>query len=128
MEITSNNFLGKHTLGELYNVAPEKLNDLGFLTELLCAAATKAGATVCGTLSKQFEPQGVTVLVLLEESHASFHTYPELGALFLDIFTCGIECDPKHAFDFICTALDCDTHDIKTVKRGYQEKLLSHAN
>ena len=55
MEITSNNFLGKHTLGGLYNVAPEKLNDLGFLTEQLCAAATKAGATVCGTLSKQFD-------------------------------------------------------------------------
>jgi S-adenosylmethionine decarboxylase len=120
MENNSGAFFGKHTLGELYNVAPKKLNDLSFLTELLCAAATKAGATVCGTVSKQFDPQGVTVLVLLEESHASFHTYPELGALFLDIFTCGTQCDPDKAFEFICAALECDEHQIKTVRRGCQ--------
>ncbi len=52
MENNSGAFFGKHTLGELYNVAPQKLNDLSFLTELLCMAATKAGANVCGTVSK----------------------------------------------------------------------------
>ncbi|WP_339434683.1 adenosylmethionine decarboxylase [Pseudomonas orientalis] len=118
MENFSGAFFGKHTLGELYNVAPENLNDAGFLTELLCTAVNKAGATVCGTIVKQFEPQGITVLVLLEESHASFHTYPELGALFLDIFTCGSKCNPDEAFEFICSALNCVEYEVKTVKRG----------
>lgn len=113
-------FYGKHTLGELYGVSPQKLNDTGFLTDLLCMAVTKAGATVCGTISKQFEPHGVTVLVLLEESHASFHTYPEIGALFLDIFTCGNKCDPVLAFNHICAALNCCEHEVHTIKRGSQ--------
>ncbi|VVP25903.1 S-adenosylmethionine decarboxylase proenzyme [Pseudomonas fluorescens] len=113
-------FFGNHTFGELYDIAPQKLNDIRYLTELLCASATKAGATVCGTVSKQFEPQGVTVLVLLEESHASFHTYPEIGALFFDMFTCGDNCNSSDAFEFICSALDCSKHEIKTVKRGFQ--------
>ena len=121
MELISGAFFGKHTVGELYNVNPQKLNDIVFLTELLCAAATKAGATVCGVLNKQFDPQGITVLVLLEESHASFHSYPELGALFLDIFTCGSKCDPGNAFNFICSVLDCVEYEMKTVKRGCQE-------
>ena len=30
-----------------------------------------------------------TVLALLAESHASLHTYPESGDIFVDVFTCG---------------------------------------
>ncbi|KAF0864507.1 adenosylmethionine decarboxylase [Pseudomonas sp. LD120] len=118
MNPNANAFFGRHTLGELYQIAPEKLNDLDALTQLLCAASAEAGATVCGTLTKRFEPQGATVLVMLEESHASFHTYPEHGALFLDIFTCGTTCDPVKAFDYICSNLGCDVRAMKIVERG----------
>ncbi|KPA92105.1 MULTISPECIES: adenosylmethionine decarboxylase [Pseudomonas] len=118
MNTHTNFFFGKHALGELYDVALDKLNDIDGLTQLLCNAAAKAGATVCGTLTKRFEPQGATILVLLEESHASFHTYPEHGALFLDIFTCGTSCDPTKAFDFIREHLQCGESAMKVVERG----------
>jgi S-adenosylmethionine decarboxylase len=31
--------------------------------------------------------------ILLSESHASIHTYPEHGKCFVDLFTCGDKCD-----------------------------------
>ena len=51
------------------------------------------GATVLGVLSRKFEPQGVTVLVVLAESHASLHTWPETERAYIDVFTCG-DVDP----------------------------------
>ena len=52
-------------------------------------AVRKSGAKVLKTISHRFEPQGLSILTLLAESHASLHTYPEHGFCYLDIFTCG---------------------------------------
>lgn len=52
-------------------------------------AVRKTGAKVLQTISHSFEPQGLSILTLLAESHASLHTYPEYGFCYLDIFTCG---------------------------------------
>lgn len=38
---------------------------------------------------KKFEPQGVTLLYLLSESHVSIHTWPESNACALDFYHCG---------------------------------------
>ncbi|MPQ65882.1 MULTISPECIES: adenosylmethionine decarboxylase [unclassified Pseudomonas] len=86
-------FLGTHIFGELTGLDFDRLNDLPFLEKSLIDSISAGGATVCGHLSKQFSPCGVTTLVLLSESHASIHTYPECGGLFFDIFTCG-NCKP----------------------------------
>lgn len=40
-----------------------------------------------GTSSK-VEHWGITAFVLIAESHISTHTFPELGAAWLDIFSC----------------------------------------
>ncbi len=53
------------------------------------AAVKKTGANVIKTFSHQFHPQGLSILSLLSESHASLHTYPEYDFCYLDIFTCG---------------------------------------
>jgi S-adenosylmethionine decarboxylase proenzyme len=36
----------------------------------------------------QFEPHGVTGVILLAESHFSVHTYPENDKLYFDLFCC----------------------------------------
>lgn len=52
-------------------------------------AVALTGATIISTLEHNFEPQGKSILTLLSESHASFHSYPEYDFCYLDIFTCG---------------------------------------
>lgn len=36
----------------------------------------------------QFEPQGISYVVVLEESHLAIHTWPEKGYFHADIVTC----------------------------------------
>ncbi len=52
-------------------------------------AVRQTGAQVLSSLQHDFKPQGQSILTLLAESHASFHSYPEYNFCYLDIFTCG---------------------------------------
>ena len=64
------------------------------------------GAAVLGVLKHTFRPQGVTVILMLAESHMAIHTYPEYNRFFLDIFTCG-DLDASEAISYIAGRLGC---------------------
>lgn len=87
----------KHVLFTLYDCDSDLLNDRMFIEQLLYETAEVSGATFLNTISHQFEPQGVTAVTLLAESHISIHTWPEEGKAVCDIFTCG-NADPMLGF------------------------------
>jgi S-adenosylmethionine decarboxylase len=108
--------MGKHYLLNLYGCSFVLLDDESYLIDLLENAAAASGATVIQTISKKFDPQGVTVLCLLSESHISIHTYPELGNCYIDIFTCG-DCNPKIGVDIIIHQLYATDHKLTYIER-----------
>lgn len=111
-------FTGQHVLAELEGVDPELLDDEQFLRETLYSVLNRSHATVCDMMTKRFEPQGVTVLALLSESHASLHTYPEDGSMFLDVFTCGNTARPDLAVQLLAEALCPASVNTQTIRRG----------
>jgi S-adenosylmethionine decarboxylase len=108
--------MGKHYLLNLYGCSFNSLNDEYYLSDLLEDAANASGATVIKTIFKKFEPQGVTAICLLSESHISIHTWPEKGEAAVDIFTCG-ECNPKIGCDLIIEKLSADNHTLSYIER-----------
>jgi S-adenosylmethionine decarboxylase len=81
-------FYGRHLLLNFRGCQVD-LNDVERLRTDLTHAVTSVGATVLSCIWHKFEPQGVSLVLLLSESHASIHTYPEEKACFIDLFTCG---------------------------------------
>lgn len=118
-------FAGVHVLAELWGVSASLLNDAPQLCRVLTRSLTSAGATILDISSKRFDPQGVTALVLLAESHASIHTYPEHGSAFVDVFTCGTKADPEVAVRLLCEALHPTTYNLRTVRRGGAPRALA---
>lgn len=111
-------FAGRHVLAELDGIDPGLLDDPDRLRALLVTAVTEAGATVCDVVARRFTPQGVTMVAMLAESHASVHTYPELGASFVDVFTCGKNADPELAVRLFAEALGTTSLRLATMLRG----------
>ncbi len=112
------NALGKHLLLELKDCDREVLNDLGFLKGILLAAASESGATVLGESFHQFEPQGVSGVVTIAESHLFIHTWPEYGYAAFDIFTCGDSVHPEKAAQMLIRALGAKNHSVLEIQRG----------
>ena len=109
--------LGKHCTLELYGANENQLNDLEFIDDVLRKAALSSGATILDSVFHKFSPQGITMLLLLAESHVSIHTWPEKKCAAVDIYTCG-DCDPQKAVFYIIEAFNPTTHTTHCFPRG----------
>ena len=90
-------FIGRHFIASYCGCATNSLTDHARLLSALERGARAAGATVLDRSIRAFAPEGFTavVVVLLSESHATIHTYPEHRACFVDLFTCGLNCSAE---------------------------------
>jgi S-adenosylmethionine decarboxylase len=63
--------------------------DVAALRVCCLHAVAQAGLTAVGEVFHRFPaPGGVTGVVLLAESHLAVHTWPELGAVTVDVYVC----------------------------------------
>ena len=115
--------VGKHCILELYNCNSEKLDDEAFLRNAITTAAKRAGATLLNLITHRFEPQGVTGLALLAESHISIHTWPESGYAAVDVFTCGDHTMPERACMVLSQELGAERHKLTSFRRETPEAL-----
>ena len=109
--------VGKHCILELYDCDPTRLNDEAFLRTTITTAAKRAGATLLNLITHRFEPQGVTGLALLAESHISIHTWPESGYAAVDVFTCGDHTMPEQACVVMRDELKARRHALRSFLR-----------
>jgi spermidine synthase len=85
--------LGTHILLDLYGCDPGRLNDLEYLRQMSLEGVRRSGATIMGDHFKQFDPQGVSGIIIIAESHLSLHSWPEFAYIAMDYFTCGSRID-----------------------------------
>ena len=109
--------IGKHCILELYGCSAGKLNNEAFLRSTITNAVQRAGATLLHLISHRFEPQGITGLALLAESHLSIHTWPESGYAAVDVFTCGDHTMPDLACQELVVALEADDYSLRSFLR-----------
>src|SRR5687768_17590961 len=55
---------------------------------VFAAALRSAGATIVQEVFHVFPETGLTCVLILAESHAVLHTWPETGTMNIDIFSC----------------------------------------
>ncbi len=113
-----NRELGRHIIAEFLGCSSEVLNDIKALRKELIKAAERAGATIVEEAFHKFEPQGVSGIVIIGESHLSIHTWPEYGYAAVDIFTCGEYADPWKAYEELKSVLKPKYVSVMEVKRG----------
>ena len=116
-DTSATDMVGKHCILELYDCDPSKLDDETFLRHTITTAAQRAGATLLNLITHRFEPQGVTGLALLAESHISIHTWPENGYAAVDVFTCGDHTMPEKACEVLCEELGAGRHALRSFLR-----------
>ena len=109
-------YLGIHLIVEFFGA--KQIEDPKKLEEILELAAKKAGNFPLKFSFYKFNPQGLTGVLLLRESHIAFHSWPEKDYIALDIFTCGPKTFPQKAFEFLKTKLKPKKSELKIIKRG----------
>lgn len=112
------NALGLHRLIDLYGCDPDRLADADAVRVALLDAARRAGATVVTQHFHQFEPHGVSGVVVIAESHLTIHTWPEYHCAAADLFTCGETIDSDYLVRLLKESFSAQEVRVNRVERG----------
>ena len=81
--------LGRQMTVEFYDCSAAVLADAAVMEKIFLHAAEVSGAHVVNSNFHSFEPQGVSGVVVISESHFAVHAWPEHDYAAVDLFTCG---------------------------------------
>ena len=120
--------LGYHVIAEYERCDREKIDDEAYVEKHMKKAAELAGATIVKTVFHKFAPQGVSGVVVIQESHFAIHTWPEHDYAAIDMFTCTDKMDFTKALEYLKEAFECEILSHKMHKRGVDvSKKIKHA-
>ncbi len=106
---------GRHVTADAYL---HKMPSNALLMEACEAAIERSGMHIIAVTYKAFEPQGLTAVWILSESHFSIHTYPEHLYISIDCYTCGDEGQPDAAVHTLLDLLEADRSHVCYHTRG----------
>jgi len=90
----------------------------GRVAETFAQALIGAGATVVQAVSHAFPGAGQTCVLILAESHAVLHTWPETGTVNLDIFSCSSRLRSHAAIDELGEAFGATAVSVQEILRA----------
>lgn len=127
-EVKGYAFKGVHFVADYCDCDQKALTDVEKLKQVMHDAAIASGATILEVMDHLFPSDGLTLVILLSESHASIHTYPEHRACFVDLFTCGDHCSYER-FDKVVRAYLCpEKHSTKVFSRTEMINVLDESS
>ena len=109
-------YSGIHLIAEFWY--GKNIGDPKELEKILIGAVRETNNTPLNITVHKFQPQGITGIVLLAESHLAIHTWPEFNYTAIDIFTCGDKANPEKALEYLKEKLKPKRVEIKKIKRG----------
>ncbi len=112
------NALGRHLLLELFDCDTDVINNLEAVKGALVEAAKRAQATIVDVVFHEFNPFGISGVVVIAESHLSIHTWPEYRYAAVDIFSCGDILQPEVAANYLVEQFAAERTSIVEMQRG----------
>jgi S-adenosylmethionine decarboxylase len=88
------------------------------VTAAFVQALKSAGATVVETMSHHFPGAGLTCVLILAESHAVLHTWPETGTVNIDIFSCSTRLKSLEAIDELRRSFGAKSVTLQEISRA----------
>ena len=109
-------YSGIHLIAEFWH--GKNIEDPKELKQILIGAVKQANNTPLNIAVHKFQPQGITGIVLLAESHLAIHTWPEFNYAAIDVYTCGGKANPEKALEYLKEKLQPKRVEVKKIKRG----------
>ena len=117
------NSSGKHMICDIKNIKNHSLiHDLEHIKHILDTICINNNFTILNKIEHIFEPQGLSILYLLSESHISIHTFPERNYIAFDLYTCRNYPDNScylHIYNYLIECFDADKENPMIVDRCF---------
>src|SRR6516165_12103346 len=106
---------GVHLIIDLHGA--KGLDDIDLIEATLRQCVTAAQATLLHIHVHHFQPNGVSGVAVLAESHISIHTWPDTGYAAVDVFMCG-KANPDACVPVLREAFRAHRVEVNEILRG----------
>jgi S-adenosylmethionine decarboxylase len=106
---------GVHLIVDLHGA--QRLDDIEHIEATLRRCVEAARATLLHIHVHHFQPNGVSGVAVLAESHISIHTWPDANYAALDVFMCGAA-DPDACIPVLREAFCAQRVGVSEILRG----------
>jgi S-adenosylmethionine decarboxylase len=106
---------GVHLIIDLHGA--KGLDDIDLVEATLRRCVDAAQATLLHIHVHHFQPNGVSGVAVLAESHISIHTWPDAGYAALDVFMCG-KASPDACIPVLREAFKARRVEVNEILRG----------
>jgi len=106
---------GVHLIVDLHGATG--LDDIDLIEATLRHCVEAARATLLHIHLHHFQPNGVSGVAVLAESHISIHTWPDAGYAALDVFMCG-KASPDACIPVLREAFKAERVEVNELLRG----------
>lgn len=110
--------LGHHWLMEFYGCASHALEAISMVENHMLEAAKAMQCKIVDSHFHQFNPVGVSGVIIIQESHLTIHTWPELGYAAVDLFTCGVKLVPENGMAILKKGFEAQRVELQYIARG----------
>ena len=108
-------YAGVHLIIDLHGAS--HLSDVAHIEKTMRCCVEASKATLLHIHLHRFEPDGVSGVAVLAESHISVHTWPESRYAAFDVFMCGAT-KPEACIEIMREAFEAERVDVKEILRG----------
>jgi spermidine synthase len=113
--------VGRHAICEFWGAS--HLDSVEVAEGALRAAAAAGAVTLIDVFVHRFSPHGISGIAVIAESHIALHTWPEVGYMAADVFTCGGDVDMDAIVAVLRAAFDAEQVDVRLLERGVRPEL-----
>jgi S-adenosylmethionine decarboxylase proenzyme len=92
--------------------------DQSSLADAFASALISAGATIVYRAMHAFPETGLTCVLILAESHAVLHTWPETGTVNIDIFSCSTRLESLSAIAALGRSFGAASVSVQEIPRA----------
>ncbi len=93
--------IGQEISCVMQGIGESLLNNNERLKEILLTTLNDCNFGIIKTIKHEYTPQGFAIIVLLSESRAEIHTYPEHRTLYFSIYSCRGPKDAEKPYEII---------------------------
>lgn len=110
--------LGQHLLLQLSECELSILEDKSKIRQALVSCAQITNSHVVAETFHNYNPHGITGVVVIQESHISIHTWPEHHAAVIDFFSCNLKADFAEVTKYLKGFFQAKTATSEIVERS----------
>lgn len=110
--------LGIHIIIEFFNCDASSMNNIDDVTNIFVLAAESGNCNIVSKHNHLFDPHGISGVLILSESHISWHLWQEHAYAAIDLFYCSDEVDANEIIEKLSNYFKPVIKNIQLIPRG----------